>query len=798
MPVQNPIALSVPNSVYSQAAIGMNPGPPCVDNSVLAQAAAIGMNAAAATFVDTSVYDQATGNMNRAPCVDSSEDGQAAIDSPAAATCMDNAVYAQVAVDINPATFLDSSVYVVAAFDSLGPCLDDPAVYAQTAIDMNPAPCLDDSLYAQAGLSPAPCVDSSVQNAQAAMDNLAPCVDDPVYRQAAVHRDTPAPRVGNSISRAQRVVGARITTTQEGHTRREVAGPMAAFQWRRVHDPAGLYTERQQWFMDQNVEHQRCRDRLAMQHRGLPLHLHSHHQEHSATARNCRSLLHRAFHMPGFCRPDAAPPRMPPMPTSILEAQYAHQLEAFTAWAVATAAQQRHPPGPLQHPISATAPIFQRTQFLWAVAEIAHQAAAIAVTQVQYDLNPLHGPAAAHRNMFNTFPPRPPAPNFPWLRTVLAGGAGPHRQQVPYHVQHQPRPHLQQQQQVVHFSRRAGGPIWTNGICTPSARTPSPYHHHPTHFTPAPVTRHYVPPAFRQEYWTNGIHTPSARTPSPYNHHPNHFTPAPLMPHYVPPGFRQEYRTNGIRTPPARTPSPYHHHPNHFTPAPVLPHYVRPGFREEYWTNGIRTPSARTPSPYHHHPNHFTPAPVMPHYVRPGFRQEYWTNGIRTPSARTPSPYHHHPNHFTPAPVMPHYVPPGFRQEYWTNGIRTPSARTPSPYHHHPNHFTPVPVLPHYVPPAFRQDHHHGQQLLHQPEQHRVQIRDIPNQMNSNPNHMRAADLAPADQYPHPHELASTSQQLQRSYYDSHYPPYQAPGSKSWQKRKGTHMHILAAIASNT
>ncbi len=595
VPVENPIPLSVHNSVYSQAAIGMNPGPPCVDNSVLAQAAAIGMNAAAATFVDISVYDQAAGNMNPAPCVDSSEDGQAAIDSPAAAPCVDNAVYAQVAVDINPATFLDSSVHVVAAFDSLAPCLDDPAVYAQAAIDMNPAPCLDDSLYAQAGaadLSPAPCVDSSVQNAQAAMDNLALCVDDPVYRQAAVHRDNPAPRVGNSISRAQRVVGARTTTTQEGHTRREVAGPMAAFQWRRVNDPAGLYAERQQRFMRQNVEHQRCRDRLAMQHRGLPPHLHSHHQEHSATARNCRSLLHRAFHMPGFWRPDAAPPRIPPMPTSILEAQYAHQLEAFTAWAVATAAQQHHPPGPLQHPISAAAPIFQSTQFLWAIAEIAHQAAAIAVTQVQYYLNPLHGPAAVHRNMFNTFPPRPPAPNFPWLRAVLAGGAGSRRQQVPYHVQHQPRPHLQQQQ-VVHFSRRAGGPIWTNGI-------------------------------------------------------------------------------------------------------------------------------------------------------------------------------------------------------------RTPCTRTPSPYHHHPNHFTPAPVMPHYVPPAFRQDHHHGQQLLHQPEQHHVRIRDIPNQMNSNPNHMRAADLAPADQYPHPHELASTSQQLQRSYYDSHYPPYQAPGSKSWQKRKGTHMHILAAIAPNT
>jgi hypothetical protein len=277
--------------------------------------------------------------------------------------------------------------------------------------------------------------------------------------------------------------------------------------------------------------------------------------------------------------------------------------------------------------------------------------------------------------MFNTFPPRPPAPNFPWLRAVLAGGARPHRQQLPYHVQHQPRPHLQQQQQVVHFSRRAHGPIWTNGI---------------------------------------------------------------------------------------------------------------------------RTPSARNPSPYHRHPTHFTPAPVMPHYVPPAFRQEYWTNGMRTPSARTPSTYHHHPNHFTPAPVMPHYVPPAFRQEYWTNGIRTPSARTPSTYHHHPNHFTPAPVMPHYVPPAFRQDRHHGQQPLHQPEQHHVRIRDIPNQMNSNPNHMRAADLAPADQYPHPHELASTSQQLKRSYFDSHYPPYQAPGSKSWQKRKGTHMHILAAIASNT
>ncbi|CAM6036690.1 unnamed protein product [Sphagnum compactum] len=684
----------------------MNPGPPCVDNSVLAQAAAIGMNAAAATFVDISVYDQGAGNMNPAPCVDSSEDGQAAIDSPAAAPCVDNAVYAQVAVDINPATFLDSSVYVVAPFDSLNPCLDDPAVYAQAAIDMNPAPCLDDSSYAQAGaadLSPAPCADSSVQNAQAAMDNLAPCVDDPVYRQAAVHRHTPAPRVGNSISRAQRVVGAR-TTTQEGHTRREVAGPMAAFQWRLVHDLAGLYAERQQRFMRQNVEHQRCRDRLAMQHRGLPPHLHSHHQEHSATARNCRSLLHRASHMPGFCRPDAAPPRMPQMLTSILEAQYAHQLEAFTAWGVATAAQQHHPPGPLQHIISAAAPIFQSTQFLWAVAEIAHQAAAVAVTQVQYYLNPLHGPAAAHRNMFNTFPPRPLAPNFPWLRAVLAGGAGPHRQQVPYHVQHQPRPHLQQQQQQVVHSRRAGGPIWTNGI----------------------------------------------------------------------------------RTPPARTPSPYHHHPNHFTPAPVMPHYVPPAFRQEYWTNGIRTPSARTPSAYHHHPNHFTPAPVMPHYVPPAFRQEYWTNGIRTPSARTPSAYHHHPNHFTPAPVMPHYVPPAFRQEYRTNGIRTPSARTPSAYHHHPNHFMPAPVMPHYVPPAFRQDHHHGQQLLHQPEQHHVRIRDIPNQMNSNPNHMRAADLAPADQYPHPHELASTSQQLQRSYYYSHYPPYQAPRSKSWQKRKGS------------
>jgi hypothetical protein len=110
----------------------------------------------------------------------------------------------------------------------------------------------------------------------------------------------------------------------------------------------------------------------------------------------------------------------------------------------------------------------------------------------------------------------------------------------------------------------------------------------------------------------------------------------------------------------------------------------------------------------------------------------------------------------------------------------------------------PAPVMPHYVPPALRQDHHHGLQLLHQTEQHHVRIRDIPNQMNSNPNHMRAADLAAADQYPHPHELARTSQQLQRSYYDSHYPPYQAPGSKSWQKRKGTHMHILAAIASNT
>jgi hypothetical protein len=70
--------------------------------------------------------------------------------------------------------------------------------------------------------------------------------------------------------------------------------------------------------------------------------------------------------------------------------------------------------------------------------------------------------------------------------------------------------------------------------------------------------------------------------------------------------------------------------------------------------------------------------------------------------------------------------------------------------------------------------------------------------MNSNPNHMIAADLAPADQYPHPHDLASTSQQLQRSYDDSHYPPYQAPGSKSWQKREGTHMHTLGAIASNT
>jgi len=440
---------------------------------------------------------------------------------------------------------------------------------------------------------------------------------------------------------------------QGGPTLREVAGPMAAFRWRRVHDPVAAYEERQRRFMRQNVEHQRLYEQQsAMQDRGLlPHDMHSLHDEHYARAQDCGSFLDRASnHMPCFSRPDAAPPRMSPMYTSNLEAQYTHQLQMaisllehgyraleipdfhlavlveiicaiaaarhylypvlhstdaapnfqdyfliqraikeYTEWEVATATQQyeywHHPHDPLQHPAAAAV---RKTQFLRAVEELARLAiTAVAAMHLQYDDLPLphlitghHGPAAAHSNMFNNFAPRPPAPDFPWLRAVLAGGAGSNRQQVPYYAQHQPRPHLQQQQ-VVDFSRSEGDPIWTNGI-------------------------------------------------------------------------------------------------------------------------------------------------------------------------------------------------------------HTASTHTPSPYHHHPNHYTPAPVMPHYVPPALRQNHHHGQQLLHQPEQHHVRIRDIPNYMNSDPNHMRSAQLAPG-QHPHHHELASMSQQLQRSYYDSHYPPYQAPTSKSWQKRRGTH-----------
>ncbi len=615
-----------------------NPAAPCFHTSLTAEAAVIDLNVPV-------------------PCVDSCMCPRGTIDLNVPVPCVDSCVCPRGTIDLNvPVPCVDSCVCPRATIDSpaLAPCVDK-FVYAQAEVDMNPAPC----------------VKSPVQYAQAAIDTVTPCVDDPVYPHAVIHRDTPAPCVGKSTPRAQRVVGPG-TTMQGGPTLREVAGPMAAFRWRRVHDPVAAYEERQRRFMRQNVEHQRLFERqLAMQDRGLPPHdLHSLHDDHYARAQDWGSLLDRASnHMPSFWRPDAAPPGTSPMYTSNLEAQYTHQLQMaismlehgyrtleipdfhlavlveiicaiaaarhylypllhstdaapnfqdyfliqraikeYTEWEVATAAQHyeywHHPHDRLQHPAAAA---FRKTQFLRAVEELARLAiTAVAATQLQYYDLPLphlitghHGPAAAHPNMFNNFAPRPPAPNFPWLRAVQAGGAGSNRQQVPYYTQHQPGPHLRQQQ-VADFSRSEGDPIWTNGI-------------------------------------------------------------------------------------------------------------------------------------------------------------------------------------------------------------HTASTHTPSPYHHHPNHYTAAPVMPHYVPPALRQDHHHGQQLLQQPEQHHVGIRDIPNYMNSNPNHMRSAQLAPG-QHPHHHELASMSEQLQRSYYDSHYPPYQAPASKSWQKRRGTHanscidhhlQHLIAHVSLN-